>query len=245
MAVRFNAFRITSFNPRTHTGATPCRLLSACLTSFQSTHPYGCDHSENRIGQTVLVSIHAPIRVRRAFVFRIRKLQDVSIHAPIRVRQSSSRSVSSISRFNPRTHTGATSSVCALFWARMFQSTHPYGCDCSPRMTAVRYMSFNPRTHTGATEMGRDSGAHPAVSIHAPIRVRRGFGSFFQLHFSVSIHAPIRVRPLGYRDGDVFILFQSTHPYGCDGHEFDGKPRLFVSIHAPIRVRRPDSRVAL
>ena len=141
------------------------------------------------------------------------------------------------SGFNPRTHTGATGSKtlhvighwfqsthpygcdhnlsgipgrddvsihapirvrhghppeCSSF--HQFQSTHPYGCDCTGQYHHSLQDGFNPRTHTGATMTGEIINMCTDVSIHAPIRVRRSQSSASR----------------------SFVLFQSTHPYGCD-----------------------------
>ena len=246
---------------------------------FQSTHPYGCDLRPRRWHDPSAVSIHAPIRVRRQSAFPFQ-----GVHG-----------------FNPRTHTGATAlitfitvsplfqsthpygcdvpilSVCDISLG--FQSTHPYGCDLNDRLVTRCEKCFNPRTHTGATTIlpvsnqdvlfqsthpyGCDP--HPVipiiwrdVSIHAPIRVRHHQRAGKGHHTPVSIHAPIRVRRGGAFDGlpvqsfnprthtgatrlpvrdDVPVVFQSTHPYGCDLSGIVSRRTQLVSIHAPIRVR--------
>ena len=159
------------FNPRTHTGATEATSEKARALMFQSTHPYGCDSVSRRDVLDVLVSIHAPIRVRPVLcLFRVscrRFNPRTHTGATWECPASSIRA-----SFNPRTHTGATTIKNGNGMAWKFQSTHPYGCDDLPRMQFQRPYSFNPRTHTGATRVVVDVDAVGRVSIHAPIRVR-------------------------------------------------------------------------
>ena len=204
------------FNPRTRKGATGGSGFRHPDDPFQSTHPQGCDRNapeshaaarrfnpRTRKGATritpwtgccMTVSIHAPARVRpwdhdrrparSSFNPRTRKgatgpplpgplLLPVSIHAPARVRPTSS--VSSPRRGG-------------------FQSTHPQGCDWRSARTSSRRARFNPRTRKGATIAGTRQIKIPAVSIHAPARVRL-------------LRDPYTADPL---------VFQSTHPQGCD-----------------------------
>ena len=62
------------FNPRTHTGATPHWDTDLWDGEFQSTHPYGCDRRFSLHTFHVVVSIHAPIRVRPKLLRRKRGL---------------------------------------------------------------------------------------------------------------------------------------------------------------------------
>ena len=103
----FCSFQESCFNPRTHTGATTNGATVTANTTFQSTHPYGCDLEQMGIDAWANVSIHAPIRVR------LHCCQFQRCHQC----------------FNPRTHTGATPPPHLMLLWRWFQSTHPYGCD--------------------------------------------------------------------------------------------------------------------
>ena len=156
--------------------------------------------------------------MRRPLFCGIKKGSAVSIHAPIRVRLLPARLRAGSVCFNPRTHTGATTSAFAFAMysasfnprthtgatvtlhrsalSNMFQSTHPYGCDGWQSKRHCRLRSFNPRTHTGATKF----------------------------------------RPLW----PISSQFQSTHPYGCDKDILRKLDFSVVSIHAPIRVRREE-----
>ena len=161
--------------------------------------------------------------------------------------------------FNSRTRVGATLlcgedeslapvSIHAPVWVRpgipgksrtilRFQFTHPCGCDMSWQGNRLFSYRFNSRTRVGATYMRFRFLTPNKVSIHAPVWVRLGRRSY-----SAS-----------------GILFQFTHPCGCDipsplkryatlrfnsrtrvGATFCqayGLPLYEVSIHAPVWVR--------
>ena len=120
----------------------------------------------------------------------------------------------------------------------MFQFTHPCGCDLGLIAALAEATGFNSRTRVGATciEMG------------------------LPRYDEVSIHAPVWVRPPIYFSYPQDMMFQFTHPCGCDlyhlphaetsgrfnsrtrvGATFDiditGRKRD-VSIHAPVWVRQ-------
>ena len=120
---------------------------------------------------------------------------------------------------------------------KMFQFTHPCGCDKLTVNLVRKIKSFNSRTRVGATAYSTVSPAGNVVSIHAPVwvRPRAGLTSQGKISFQfthpcgcdlvrhpiatmqrVSIHAPVWVRhpiaaPIGF-----FVKFQFTHPCGCD-----------------------------
>ena len=96
-----------------------------------------------------------------------------------------------------------------------FQFTHPWGCD---------------------TETDADS-TETTVSIHAPVRMRQAFVCIRYAKPYVSIHAPVRMRLVLSGGTICTIVFQFTHPWGCD---LPNRPVLtnhIVSIHAPVRMR--------
>ena len=78
---------------------------------------------------------------------------------------------------------------------RMFQFTHPCGCDGLPGDEPVGNQGFNSRTRVGATFLD--------VQQHAAKKV--------------SIHAPVWVRLTKKQKLDDVVKFQFTHPCGCDG----------------------------
>ena len=207
-----------SFNPRTHTGATR-REKCSCRgqSGFNPRTHTGATSPVIAALSLQMVSIHAPIRVRRlsldlqghslscfnprthtgatgVYMAELMPLE-VSIHAPIRVRPAAATGGSCRIRFNPRTHTGATS--------------------CRIRTSSVS-LCFNPRTHTGATTTLTSLQSSQSVSIHAPIRVRL-------VNLSVTSVTPSRFNPRTHTGAtgealseQIVLVFQSTHPYGCD-----------------------------
>ena len=78
---------LVSFNSRTREGATDTDINSDCF---------------------VIVSIHAPVRVRQKYEVISRPPQFVSIHAPVRVRHIYRIKFTIIVCFNSRTREGAT-----------------------------------------------------------------------------------------------------------------------------------------
>ena len=100
----------------------------------------------------------------------------------------------------------------------LFQFTHPWRCDT-----------------TGATPL-----AQRAVSIHAPVKVRRLF-VLNQFDLLVSIHAPVKVRPINSSKSCWLIGFNSRTREGATDFSFPFSSFFIVSIHAPVKVRHiPD-----
>ena len=119
---------------------------------FQFTHPCGCDTTccvctRFRYGFNSRTRVGATVRYDGK-----RRLQAVSIHAPVWVRQPMA--------------------LC-LFPQRMFQFTHPCGCDEADIKIRAYIDSFNSRTRVGATFPPREGAVRHEVSIHAPVWVRR------------------------------------------------------------------------
>ena len=184
---------------------------------FQFTHPWGCDLVYFFLAPSIgEVSIHAPVRVRLLHNLLQQIIRIVSIHAPVRVRPGK-KSI--------------------FFTSKMFQFTHPWGCDIFINAITKVHIRFNSRTREGATNFlsisflvlpfqfthpwGCDRfciGQFPStsVSIHAPVRVRPS-KPLTEPSSDVSIHAPVRVR--------LNIKTESIIQFS-------------VSIHAPVRVRR-------
>ncbi len=75
-----------------------------------------------------------------------------------------------------------------------FQFTHPCGCDQSPERAVARTRGFNSRTRVGATYFPVCPVDDQPVSIHAPVWVR-----LFALCLDM-----------------ISMMFQFTHPCGCD-----------------------------
>ena len=119
----------------------------------------------------------------------------------------------------------------------IFQSTPPYGGDRTDPGDGFKHGDFNPRPHTGATIPWTKILPWMPISIHAPIRGRRGSnGNLLQfIHFN----------PRPHTGATVFIF----HP-PCPSSYFNPRPhtgatvqRIMawgssgISIHAPIRGR--------
>ena len=144
------------------------------------------------------------------------RLEGISIHAPLRGRQFE----------------------CADFKASYrFQSTPPCGGD--PFFTTWKMLTidFNPRPLAGATLCPALSHPPVAISIHAPLRGRRGsfLWGWTTRYFNprplagatdprtgleqlseISIHAPLRGRRYRNRKQNQNQKFQSTPPCGGD-----------------------------
>ena len=74
------------------------------------------------------------------------------------------------------------------------------------------------------------------VSIHAPIRVRRGAKTHPQAKRSFNPRTHTGATLIRSQK-NIIKSFQSTHPYGCDRQPGEDCAGCAVSIHAPIRVR--------
>ena len=148
-----------NFNPRPHTGATGDPSQQADILQFQSTPPYGGDLHYVQTYCDKVISIHAPIRGRRA----------------------RSRPADIAANFNPRPHTGATDKRQTCQDNTAFQSTPPYGGDPGSSGTGRSGTDFNPRPHTGATFVIWSRISIMMISIHAPIRGRHTKGGSLDL----------------------------------------------------------------
>ena len=140
----------------------------------------------------------------------------ISIHAPLRERQQPQMFPTQMSDFNPRSLTGATTTLVVKTRSSGFQSTLPYG-------------SEHPASHFVNTFR---------ISIHAPLRER----TFAQI--IISREGNFNPRSLtGATVSDEILRtslgFQSTLPYGSE--EFADLPSSVraISIHAPLRERLP------
>ena len=143
------------FNPRTREGAT--------MTS-------------GKIDVNLVVSIHAPVRVRHPHTcLKILPIA-VSIHAPVRVRQSNKQRAMPIDSFNPRTREGATHHGTNVSGLVEVSIHAPVRVRPDDRRFCRISLGFNPRTREGATAFFVTIYWIDKVSIHAPVRVRQGSG---------------------------------------------------------------------
>ena len=167
-------FRLSSFNPRTHTGCdrvSTYRLESQRL--FQSTHPHGVRLGFNL---TLIIGIicfnprtHTGCDPKVCPTWSRCARFNPRTHTGCDVQGQ--KTAIGILGFNPRTHTGCD--LCRTILTinhRLFQSTHPHGVR---RVLSALFQSvrcFNPRTHTGCDKTKYKDKAQQKVSIHAPTR---------------------------------------------------------------------------
>ena len=118
----------------------------------------------------------------------------------------------------------------------LFQSTPPYGGDSCLCRVVRCCCNFNPRPHTGATEMSDIP--HPVVKFQSTLPYGGDANAVaFNDGFDISIHAPIRGRRglwPGSRGGPDFNPRPHTGATLCQFFLFFS---LLISIHAPIRGR--------
>ena len=136
----------------------------------------------------------------------------VSIHAPVRVRRTYRRAFLAEGSFNPRTREGATRYCRGVINDCMVSIHAPVRVRPSKGIRLYSRPGFNPRTREGATSSRLNDFYLGGVSIHAPVRVR--LSPLGQEHGSpeVSIHAPVRVRQFIAYGVLEMEEFQSTHP---------------------------------
>ena len=118
--------------------------------------------------------------------------------------------------FNPRPLAGATGTTKIPTRPNGFQSTPPCGGDESRIVFSQRHGNFNPRPLAGATICTGTRDEDLVISIHAPLRGRRGGYSMQTYYDNISIHAPLRGRLVRSARTQARGRFQSTPPCGGD-----------------------------
>ena len=137
------------FNPRTRVGCDKSPSDEMRLGHvFQSTHPCGVRPDKDTRKALWAVSIHAPVWGATAVFAFCQRWTIVSIHAPV---------------------WGATCAPSSLYWALMFQSTHPCGVRQAKIGRCVWWSRFNPRTRVGCDQAASIQYSGCYVSIHAPV----------------------------------------------------------------------------
>ena len=206
------------------------------------------------------ISIHAPLRGRRTGLMRLDLTSKFQSTPPCGGDVSTLENREKATDFNPRPLAGATAvrrldyrrpaiSIHAPLRGRpgqlgiapcktRFQSTPPCGGDAALAQIPSIWQYFNPRPLAGATLRVREFTGAREISIHAPLRGRRGWLWLL----------------------DHFCGFQSTPPCGGDalrlppelqGKDFNPRPLAgatvypdllaeagSISIHAPLRGRQ-------
>ena len=116
---------------------------------------------------------------------------------------------------NTRPREGATASCSSTSKTHLFQFTHPWGCDIDVHhMPICGMFQFTHPWGCDVVKVVYLIGIW--VSIHAPVRVRQVVKVVYLIGIWVSIHAPVRVRLQAIYIKYNLILFQFTHPWGCD-----------------------------
>ena len=162
------------FNSHTREGVTVCCLNKLFSSLFQLTHPWGCDKK-----RAVWCS----------------KLQAISTHTPVRVWRRRKEACGGWGYFNSHTREGVTE-TCLFHAFRhwIFQLTHPWGCDSTPKQISEKSMKFQL--------------THPWGCDSASVICWSNTNGFQLTH------------PWGCDKFDILGLktmeFQLTHPWGCD-----------------------------
>ena len=108
-----------------------------------------------------------------------------------------------------------------------------------PQQQSYRFAKrFNPRAREGATICCWSGAAAFLVSIHAPVRARRGDRRRLQPKPAVSIHAPVRARPKLGSAKRAVGRFNPRAREGATKRFVYFRTSIDVSIHAPVRARR-------
>ena len=187
--------------------------------------------------KTYIISTHTPVRVWRQQVLQTVALNGISTHTPVRVWRwytvllwmplqfqlthpwgcdnTINQCANKCVYFNSHTREGVTSLECCIYGISQFQLTHPWGCDhagsiwhrvyqfqlthpwgCDNEFLSVLFYPFyfNSHTREGVTYSVCTVSPRYVISTHTPVRVWRWHCLFLI----------------------VFVIFQLTHPWGCD-----------------------------
>ena len=164
-----------NFNPRPHAGATsPDEALCSGGGNFNPR-----PHAGATVGFPVrcpigLISIHAPMRGRRAQPLKTRVRPLISIHAPMRGRPNGRPSPTSRPQFQSTPPCGGDVSDRINALVRGFQSTPPCGGDGICRHRDLQPRGFQSTPPCGGDGRPDRQGLGRLISIHAPMRGRRG-----------------------------------------------------------------------
>ena len=230
---------MTCFNSRTREGATDFRYRLDYRYQFQFTHPWGCDQSLFPLSlRSILFQFTHPWGCDVTTL--VNTITDilVSIHAPVRVRRGYCVGISPELRFNSRTREGATFFNCFFNSFFKFQFTHPWGCDGISTTDTSQILSFQFTHPWGCDALGDEDKTATEVSIHAPVRVRPF--AFFNQIIQNCFNSRTREGATNFgknspavgsfnsrtREGATITTsfkpldneFQFTHPWGCDIH---------------------------
>ena len=125
----------------------------------------------------------------------------ISTHTPVRVWLCFTFTTSCKANFNSHTREGVTSEFTHLWLSTpQFQLTHPWGCDAMT-LSALPISSI--------------------ISTHTPVRVWLVYSIIFWDYERISTHTPVRVWLSLSERLSFSLIFQLTHPWGCDGFCMD------------------------
>ena len=142
----------------------------------------------------------------------------------------------SIAHFNSHTREGVTNIIGRPILKKIFQLTHPWGCDAKFGVTQEQ---IEISTHT-PVRVWRRKAAPPVPVQHFNSHTREGVTSRFRLTIypsKISTHTPVRVWP------NTFSL--PHHEKGISTHTpvrvwlqcfYYKQDRFFISTHTPVRV---------
>ena len=122
-------------------------------------------------------------------------------------------------------------------WFLIFQSTPPCGGDIFRRAFPALPLDFNPRPLAGATDMGKRKRKRLFISIHAPLRGRRGIG---RNHTDIGYFnpRPLAGATLSVTDYNGGIKYFNPRPLAGATENWQADKKIpYISIHAPLRGR--------
>ena len=200
------------FNSHTREGVTVLAVSFSFSSSFQLTHPWGCDFPTLIRSCMISISTHTPVRVWRKQTISKTKFLKFQLTHPWGCDTRQPVAECAVKDFNSHTREGVTNSWSNHLLFCKFQLTHPWGCD-TERYIICRRSGFQ-LTHP----WGCDSTSHPQQSIlpistHTPVRVWLTISNYAGID-TISTHTPVR----------VWLLDQIT------------SNDLIISTHTPVRV---------
>ena len=133
-----------------------------------------------------------------------------------------------------------TSASGRTYALKLFQLTHPWGCDYLCRWL---FHIVGISTHTPVRVWHDLYPIFPCafISTHTPVRVWRQAVRDEINDLEISTHTPVRVWPTGGYAMTNSWGFQLTHPWGCDLRWLCGIKGYWISTHTPVRVWLPQA----
>ena len=126
--------------------------------------------------------------------------------------------------------------ISSLSAISQFQLTHPWGCDISLCRCVPKAPDFNSHTREGVTNALQAYCHSWRISTHTPVRVWRYRVATRTSVWWISTHTPVRVWLAPSVTLRFQLLFQLTHPWGCDLSAMYLISSPKISTHTPVRV---------